>query len=162
MNAATIPDFIRIELGEVQDLDALAILFDQYRTACGQSPDWPAARHFLFERIINHESVIYLAEDTQKKQVVGFLQLYMTFSSLAMQPVWRLSDLYVHPDARRQGLARALVHKAINLVRERGDKGLILELGPDHQAAQALFKGLGFQPDSQTTRYTFDIQLLQT
>jgi len=146
---------IKIVLGEVEHLGALADLMDQYRQFYGQPSNRPAAEQFLFERMINHESVIYLAQDASSAQVIGFLQLYPSFSSVSLMPVWILNDLYVSPAARRQGVARALIRAAIGLVHERGDKGLTLETMPDNLSAQALYESLGFQRDAHSLYYHY-------
>ena len=44
--------------------------------------------------------------------VVGFTQLYRSYCSVAMQELIYLYDLFVAPDARRQGVARALMAAA--------------------------------------------------
>lgn len=146
---------IKIVLGEVEHLGVLADLMDQYRQFYGQASNRPAAEQFLFERMINHESVIYLAQDASSAQIVGFLQLYPSFSSVSLMPVWILNDLYVSPAARRQGVGRALIQAAIGLVRERGDKGLTLETMPDNHSAQALYESVGFQRDTHSLYYHY-------
>lgn len=144
-------------MAEVEHLDALAGLLDAYRVFYGQPSNRPAARHFLFERMINHESVIWLARDKNSGEALGFVQLYPTFSSVALAPVWILNDLFVAPAGRRQGIGKALVLEAINLVRERGDYGLILETAPDNVPAQKLYLSLGFERDQAFQHYCFRI-----
>lgn len=84
---------IIISLATQADLDDVAQLFDQYRTFYEQTSDLNAAREFLAERIARNESVILLAR--QRTQAVGFVQLYPTFSLVAMRRIWTLIDLYV-------------------------------------------------------------------
>jgi ribosomal protein S18 acetylase RimI-like enzyme len=148
-----LPKTIQIVLGEVDHLPMLADLMDQYRQFYGQPSNRPAAEQFLFERLINHESVIYLALDTESNQAAGFMQLYPTFSSVSLQPVWILNDLFVMPNYRRCGIARALIQQAVELVQTRGDKGLTLETAPDNRSAQALYEAMGFQQDTSSLHY---------
>jgi ribosomal protein S18 acetylase RimI-like enzyme len=131
----------------------LAELMDQYRMLCGQPGNRPAAEQFLFERLINHESVIYLALDANANRPAGFLQLYPSFSSISLQPLWMLNDLYVTPAYRRQGVARALIRQAMELVQARQDKGLLLQTAPNNRAAQALYESMGFQRDTDAQYY---------
>lgn len=153
------PETMQIILGQVEHLSQLAELMDAYRQFYGQPANRPAAEQFLFERIINHESVIYVAQDTVSGQLTGFLQLYPSFSSVSLTPIWILNDLYVPPAYRRQGVARALIQAAIALVQERGDKGLSLQAMPDNLSAQALYESIGFQRDTHT--YYYDLCLLR-
>lgn len=145
-----LPDTIEIILAEVDHLADLAELMDQYRLFYGQASNRPAAEQFLFERIINHDSVIYLARDVKTRQAVGFVQLYPSFSSVSLQPVWILNDLYVLTDYRRLGIGRALIQQAVNLARARGDKGLTLQTMPENLPAQALYKSMGFVEDTKS------------
>lgn len=140
-------------LAGVEHLKPLAGLLDAYRVSCGLPTNLPAAEHFLFERLINHESFIYLAWHEETRTAAGFVQLYPGFSSLLLQPVWTMSNVYVQPEFRRQGVARHVVQAALAMVRERGDWGVELGVQPDQQAAQAFCQALGFEPDERFLRY---------
>lgn len=148
-------DNIQIVLGTVEHLSQLGELLDHYRVFYGQPSNRPAAEHFLFERIINHESVIYVALDEANGQAAGFVQLYPGFSSVSLMPEWILSDVYVASSYRRQGIARALIREAMHMVGQREDKGLRLEMQPQNQPAQQLFESLGFVKDSQYVQYAW-------
>jgi ribosomal protein S18 acetylase RimI-like enzyme len=136
---------------EVRHLEEAAILFDQYRQFYKQPSNLPAAKHFLFERTINKESVIYLAFEKQK--AVGFMQLYPGFSSISLESVWILNDLYVLPEYRRQGVGRQLIETAMRLVKQREDKGLALSTAHDNHSAQGLYETLGFERDLEFWSY---------
>ncbi len=81
-------------------LDVLTGLFDAYRQFYGQEPDLLGARRFLEARLRGGDSVVLLAFDATGAGV-GFVQLYPSFSSVAMKPIWILNDLFVAPEARR-------------------------------------------------------------
>jgi ribosomal protein S18 acetylase RimI-like enzyme len=153
-----VPENLEIVLAEVEHLDAVAMLLDRYRMFRGQVSNLPAVRHFLFERMLNHESVIFLAQDKISGQAFGFLQLFPTFSSLALDAVWILSELFVMPEVRGQGVASKLTLEAIDLVRKRQDRGLLLEIPPDNQEARELFESLGFAPDEAALHYVYRVQ----
>lgn len=58
-----------------------------------------------------------------------------------------LTGLYVHPVARRQGLARQLVHAALDLCRDRGGiRSVVLTYTEGNLPAQALYLAAGFHP----------------
>ena len=61
------------------DLEALSLLFDEYRVFYKLDSDIETAKKFLIERIENQESEIFVAINHENK-LVGFVQLYPIFS----------------------------------------------------------------------------------
>ena len=133
--------------------DVAANLFDAYRQFYEQPSNIPACQHFLFERFINQESLIYLAWDTRTQQAVGFMQLYPSFSSVSLEPLWILNDLFVHPEHRKQGVGRQLIEAAMQLVTQREDKGLALSTAHSNHTAQHLYESMGFEIDRTFLQY---------
>jgi len=86
----------------IDQLDLIAPLFDGYRQFYKQPSNVDKARQFIKDRLIRHESVIFLA--LLDEAAVGFTQLYPSFSSTSMQRLWILNDLFVAPDGRRSGV----------------------------------------------------------
>jgi GNAT superfamily N-acetyltransferase len=136
----------------IRDLDNLVPLFDGYRRFYGQRSDLTAARAYLRDRIERDESVIYLAF-THPGEAAGFTQLYPSFSSVSLKPLWILNDLYVRSDVRRGGVARALLERARLHALETGAKGLTLTTGVTNIAAQALYESCGWQRDDEFFQY---------
>ncbi|MEJ2789950.1 MULTISPECIES: GNAT family N-acetyltransferase [unclassified Pseudoxanthomonas] len=132
-------------------LDVVARLFDQYRGFYGQPSDPALARDFIRERMERDESVILLAwvDDA----AVGFTQLYPAFSSVSASRVWILNDLLVLPEARRMGVARALLSSAAEFARADGALRLELETDHDNASAQALYRAMGWVPYDGTLRF---------
>jgi ribosomal protein S18 acetylase RimI-like enzyme len=135
-----------------KDLDELAPLFDGYRQFYGQRSDMPAARAFLSERIERGESVIYLAY-TRPGEAAGFTQLYPSFSSVSLKPLWILNDLFVRTDVRRGGVGRALLERARQHAAETKAKGLVLSTAVTNKAAQTLYESCGWQRDDEFMHY---------
>ena len=128
------------------DLDALATLFDAYRTFYGQTPDLPLARQWLRERLRFGESMVLVAK--RGGIAVGFTQLYPMFSSVRTARTWILNDLFVDAGARRKGVARALLDAAAAFAREDGAMGISLETSQDNAAARALYRAAGWNEDA--------------
>lgn len=128
------------------DLDALATLFDAYRTFYGQTPDLPLARQWLRERLRFGESVVLVAK--RGGVAVGFVQLYPMFSSVRTARTWILNDLYVDAGARRRGVARALLDASAAFARGDGAAGISLETTQDNAAARALYRAAGWNEDA--------------
>ena len=124
------------------DLDALAALFDGYRQFYAQPADRVRARAFVKERLVAGDTVFLVAE--AGSALVGFTHLFPSFSSVAARRLWILNDLFVAPDARRQGVAEALMEAAEAHGRATGAARLVLQTAVDNAPAQALYRRLGW------------------
>lgn len=140
-----------IQKATLNDLESLTELFDLYRLFYEQTSNLEGAREFLRERLINEESVVFIAFD--ENNPVGFVQLYPTFSSVSMQRSWVLNDLYVKENARKKGFAENLIKKAIHFAEETGAKGVSLETGKENITAQRLYEKIGFIKESNSFYY---------
>lgn len=140
-----------IERATINELHSLAELFDSYRIFYKQESNLEGAVSFLKERLVNEESVIFLAYEDSNP--VGFVQLYPTFSSVSMKRSWVLNDLYVNASARKKGFGEKLIKKAIEFAEETGAKGVALETGHDNVTAQSLYEKIGFKKESNYFYY---------
>lgn len=138
-----------IRKAHAQDLPQLAQLFNAYRRFYQQADDLAGAQSFLSERMAGDESVVWVAED--QGQLLGFTQLFPSFSSVSMQRLWILNDLFVAETARGQGVAEALMNQARDFA--AGTKGIILETDWDNVKAQKLYDKLGYQKQDSTYHY---------
>lgn len=143
---------IRVQLKHIQ---IVAPLFDAYRQFYEQEPDLQRAYEYLYSRVSRDESVIFLAVDGAN--ALGFTQLYPTFSSVSLKIQWILNDLYVTEEARKLGVASALLEKAREFAEETHAKGLMLQTATDNKAAQALYEKLGWENDTEF--YTYYLNL---
>jgi len=83
-----------IQTATTADLPALSELFGAYLVFYEVAKPQAEVEAFLAARLQRADSVLLLARD-EAGGAVGFVQLYAFFSSLALQPAWLLSDLYV-------------------------------------------------------------------
>ena len=143
---------IRVVRADRDDLDALVPLFDAYRRFYGRSTDVDGARAFLADRLARSESVIFIA--LTGTTVVGFTQLYPSFSSVSMQRRWILNDLFVAPGARKAGAGRLLLERAEQWAAETGAKGLALSTQRTNLTAQRLYEACGWTKDDEFINYT--------
>ncbi len=142
---------LRIVRATAKDGDRVASLFDAYRQFYKQKSDLAAARSFIDDRLKREESVVFLA--LAGGAAVGFVQLYPCFSSTAMKRMWILNDLFVAPEARRGGAARALMERARQWAVESKADSLWLETAVDNHPAQRLYESLGWKRDNDYYRY---------
>jgi GNAT superfamily N-acetyltransferase len=136
-------------------LDLLAPLFDGYRQFYRQPGDLESARRFLFERLDNDDSVLFLALHDQRG--VGFTQLYPAFSSVSMRRLWLLNDLFVDPTARGLGVGETLLIRAQAWALETNAKGLVLETEVTNTTAQHLYEKLGWQREPTSYHYFLNV-----
>ena len=141
----------------LDDLDALAKLFDGYRVFYKQPSSPALARAFIEERLRRDESVVFIARDGGNREALGFTQLYPMFSSVSARRIWVLNDLFVAPAVRKRGVARALMDCARDFAREAGALRLILETAEDNHAAQALYESLGYIRESGERHYALEL-----
>lgn len=137
-----------------KDLSELVPLFDRYRCFYRQVSDPSAAAQYLRSRMQQDEAVVFLARDDQG-QAVGFTLLYNSFSSVSMQPIMILNDLYVEKGFRNKGIGERLLKEAQGYCRSLANKGLALETAVDNPA-QHLYERLGWQKDSHCFHYFWD------
>jgi len=83
------------------------------------------------------DAVVFLAEDDDS--AVGFAALDYRDSRIA-----ELQSLYVRPEARRLGIARALMQQASAAAREHGYDHMMLDVLTSNHEARAVYERLGF------------------
>lgn len=64
-----------------------------------------------------------------------------------------LGNVAVHPDARRTGVADALVRAVLARAEERGARACFLEVRESNESAQALYRRHGFEVIGRRARY---------
>ncbi|MEL6810991.1 MAG: GNAT family N-acetyltransferase [Bacteroidota bacterium] len=146
---------MRIITASLDFLDELVPLFDAYRVFYKQDSNLSGVTAFLTERLQKKDSFIFLALDDQNKGL-GFTQLYPSFSSVSMKPLYILNDLYVAENARNMGVGAELMEYAKYFTKEKGGKGLVLETALDNPA-QKLYRRLGWIKDSAVNHYTWEV-----
>jgi len=144
---------IPTRLATLQDINAVASLFDAYRQFYDLASDLTLSGDFIRQRINLQESTILVAEDTAN-QLVGFCQLYPTFCSLAARPICVLYDLFVTPQARKTGAGKALMFAAEQHAFSQGFARLDLSTAKSNLAAQSLYESLGWHRDTQFHGYS--------
>jgi len=137
---------MRIQAATAVDLEELAALFAGYLAFYRVDKPLAAVQAFLAARLSRGDSSIFIARD-ERGQAQGFVQLYPLFASLALEPSWLLSDLYVTETVRRQGFGEALMNAARTHAEANGACGLQLETAKSNLPGQALYERLGYVRD---------------
>lgn len=140
-----------IVTGDLDNLNDLVDLFDQYRIFYKNESDKVGAKQFLTERINNKESVIFICYIDNK--AVGFTQLYPKYSSVGMTQEWILNDLFVVEKSRKVGVGTRLIIAAVDFALSKGSKSVVLSTQVDNIVAQKLYKELGFELQEPGTEF---------
>ncbi|MCS5732718.1 GNAT family N-acetyltransferase [Herbiconiux daphne] len=141
----------------LDDLPELAALFDAYRVFYGLAGDQPAAEAYLDERMRRADSIVLVAP-AASGGLDGFTQLYPSFCSLELAPIFVLYDLFVRPEARGGGVARSLLEAARRLGVDAGAARLELSTARTNTTAQRLYESLGWQPDEEYLHYELPLR----
>ncbi|MGM8212515.1 GNAT family N-acetyltransferase [Virgibacillus sp. W0430] len=145
---------------ELDEVDLVSDLFDQYRVFYKQPSNIEEGKKFLLDRMRKQQSVIFLAVEEQETSVkpLGFVQLFPSFSSVSLAKTWILNDLYVVQSARRRGVAKRLMQKAKEYALETDAKKVMLETATDNYKAQQLYESIGYEKDSEHFYYSLLIR----
>lgn len=127
-------------------------LFNAYREFYGQPSDLQQAEQFIRERVERAESIIFLAY--LEEEPVGFAQLFPVFSSVAMKRAFLLNDLFVAKQARKQGVAQALMEQCYTYCQQGEARYMMLETATDNVQAQKLYEKMGMTIDEKVYYYS--------
>ena len=136
---------------EVTDelVDAFARLIPQL-----SSSNPPPGRGALEEIVGDPGNVVFVARD-DAGTIVGTLTL-ATFRIPTAMRAW-IEDVVADSAAAGQGIGKALSQAALDEARRRGAKTVELTSRPSREAANHIYKALGFElRDTNVYRFTFD------
>jgi ribosomal protein S18 acetylase RimI-like enzyme len=133
-----------IRAAELSDLDTLVAL--EERCFEGDRLDRANLRHALASL-----TMLGLVEEDEER-VRGYVLLRFRRQSTRV----RILSLAVDPEARRLGVATALLEQVEAAARDGGATELVLELREDNTAALALYRSLGFSQTGTLLGYYHD------
>ena len=167
---------IVIRQANLSDLSEVSRLFNEYRMFYGQHSDLEACTCFIQERIRNNESLIFIAEWKEQRRetlaaataidekeresaitTVGLVQIYPSFSSVSMGPIWIINDLYVDSYYRQQGIGRKLMQAVMKQANEHQILRITLSTGLSNERAQALYTSEGYTQDLSFMYYECNV-----
>lgn len=88
------------------------------------------------------EGIQLIARDAQGSPL-GFATIFWSWSTLSGSRIGVMNDLFVAPNARGAGVARALIAACQERCREHGASSLSWQTARDNFRAQALYDGIG-------------------
>lgn len=136
-----------VRRAQVEDLQQLSVLFDEYRQFYGASSNQELSYQFLKQRFEDQQTVIFI--NTKDDIFTGFILLYLRFSSVACSKFYVLDDVYITPLYRRHGAARQLIDTAILFARHENAQRISLETQKNNYQSHKLFESMGFMRDDE-------------
>jgi ribosomal protein S18 acetylase RimI-like enzyme len=145
-----------IEIAAANDNNIIDIahLFNDYRIFYNKQSDIEGAKKFIFERFQNKESFIFSA--FLNKEIVGFTQVYPTFSSVGMKQIYVLNDLYTHENFRSLGVGRSLIQHVKEFAQKNNVSTIILETASNNFTAKSLYESFGFSKENGMDVYSLN------
>jgi ribosomal protein S18 acetylase RimI-like enzyme len=141
---------VQIRRAVTADLPQLVELVEQYRAFYKQDAN-PATASYLKARLENNESIVFVAD--LQSQLVGFTQIYPTFSTVSLSEIWLLNDLFVDEAHRGKHIADSLIETAEQAARAAGATRVWLRTAHTNTQAQSLYEGRGWIQDEVFRRY---------
>ena len=145
MSNAESPSVIIIEPATAADVDEIA----RIEEACFSAP-W--TRKMLEAELVGNQFSSFLVAKRADHasvgmRLVGYICFWVVFEEL------RIMNVAVTPSARRQGIARRLIDRALEIGREKSAVKGLLEVRASNSAARRLYGVLGFREASVRTNY---------
>jgi GNAT superfamily N-acetyltransferase len=100
--------------------------------------------HAVIERVRRDDSVVYVAVDARGR-IVGYalaITIELVPETFEQQQAGFLADIYVQPQAQRQGHGRALVSAVMNWCAEHGLNTLEWEVAATNTAGRAFWQSM--------------------
>jgi ribosomal protein S18 acetylase RimI-like enzyme len=128
---------------------SVARLLPQFSSSAA-SPDADHLRRIVDGRA----TTLLLARASDGGEIVGMLTLLLFVIPSAVRA--QIHDVVVDENARGQGIAEALVRRALDMAQNAGAKSVDLTSRPAREAANRLYPRLGFKRhETNPYRYTF-------
>ncbi len=126
----------------LDDISVLVDMMEEFYAESDYSLDHVEAAD-AFQALISqpHYGAIWLVFDDSK--IAGYVIFTIRFAMEFGGLDGSIDDLYIRPEARRKGFASQLLQSLLIECDDRGLKALHVEVGPDNEAAQALYENFG-------------------
>ena len=130
------------------DLDVMRRAWDEFTAEATFTP-YPGSP---FDPSLVTKHIALVAEEGDR--VVG--TVYANTTSAHFGYVF---GLYTHPDARRRGVAKALMRAIAGVLRQEGRRYIVLSVDTPNEQARALYERLGFEDAARMLRADVDTLL---
>lgn len=137
-------------------------LFNHYRFCQRETSQEKSVANCMVKRLFKSEPVLFIALRNYPETIpVGFIQLYSMSSSINDVQTTVVSDLYVLPESRKNGIALKLIEAAVKFAINNRSGLIELETLHDNLIARKLFESVGFKSqtsESEVNHYSIQFE----
>ena len=156
MNKNTLFYQYRVERIHQNQKHLYADLFNQYRIFRCETSYGELAYNSISARLLNSEPVIFIVLTNYAESIaVGFIQLYLKYSSINAIKTTIVNDLFVMPDYRNNGIALKLIEAAFKFAINNESAIIQLETLQDNLIAKKLYESVGFKRQTSKSELNF-------
>ena len=124
------------------DIPSLVVLMTEFRKFYNQESNTEKVQSFLKDRLDKADSTVFVA--VLEDKLVGYTQLFPSFSTIKLEKIWILNDLFVSEKFRGLGVASKLLTRVFKFSQETHRHQVWLLTGNDNKKAQHLYQKIGF------------------
>lgn len=151
----------RIRPATADDAAVLAALFNAINSLDGAGPVVRMTADVVRRDLLGAEPLALLLVGCLDGPVVGFATAHRLYDSTRAAPCLMLNDLYVAPEARRRGVARALMARLSAIALESHAACLWWGVDQGDEEASAFYAALGATPEEVFTGHILDHAAMQ-
>ena len=130
------------------DLNVMRRLWNDFTAEATFTP-YPGS---AFDPSLVTKHIALVAED--EGNIVGTV-----YANTASRDFGYVFGLYTRPDARRRGVAKALMRAIASVLRDEGRRYVVLSVDTPNEKARALYERLGFEDAARMLRAEVDALL---
>jgi ribosomal protein S18 acetylase RimI-like enzyme len=149
---------MHIEPVTATTFDLVLPLIADYQRFYRATPDEARNRAHFGQLLTDHTRGILFVALADDGRALGFATIYLPLSSVSARVRCLMNDLYTVPDARGQGIGRALIHHCAAYARDHGYSSIFWQTEQSNTTAQRLYDNL---TTDRTAWYTYTLPVDQ-
>jgi ribosomal protein S18 acetylase RimI-like enzyme len=146
---------MQIETVTTQTFERVLPLIAAYQRFYKAEPDAGRNRAHFGRLLDDHDSGIQFVALDEAGQALGFATLYFPLGSVTPGVSCLMNDLFVVPEARGQGIGRALILHCLSYANAHGFTKIHWQTALDNHTAQRLYDSL---PTTRSGWYTYRLE----
>lgn len=135
---------VRIRFMKVEDLEQV----QEVEASCFQKP-W--TREAFLNEVTKNQFAYYLVAEHEDR-IVAYCGVWIVMDDA------HITNIAVHPDMRRQGIAADLLRGVMDMAKTLGAEKMSLEVRVSNDSAKELYRKYGFQDGGIRKQYYTDNQ----
>src|SRR5262245_53082417 len=145
---------MRIETVSAATFELVLPLIADYQRFYEATPDHARNRSHFAQFQEDHSQGIQFVALDETDRALGFATLYFPFGSVSARVNCLMNDLYAIPEARGQGVGRALILHCLAYARDHGFSSIYWQTAQSNARAQRLYDSL---PTTRSAWYTYTL-----